>query len=114
MKGTFEPDGPLWEHVNGMSYPTYIASSSIDGKTACRYIWSSPARKTALTFGAREGLRRPNPAINAPSVPATAAEQGCALEQEPAARKTSSSCSGRSAPTHSQPGRSSSTQHPKE
>ena len=34
MKGTFEPDGPLWEHVNGMSYPTYIASSSIDGKTA--------------------------------------------------------------------------------
>ena len=32
MKRTFEPDGPLWEHVNGMSYPTYITSSSIDGK----------------------------------------------------------------------------------
>jgi hypothetical protein len=26
MKRTFEPDGPLWEHVNGMSYPTYICA----------------------------------------------------------------------------------------
>ena len=26
MKSTFEPDGPLWEHVNGMSYPTYICA----------------------------------------------------------------------------------------
>jgi hypothetical protein len=26
MKGTFEPDGPLWEHVNGMSSPTYTCA----------------------------------------------------------------------------------------
>ena len=26
MKGSFEPDGPLLEHVNGMSYPTYTCA----------------------------------------------------------------------------------------
>src|SRR6266566_2584429 len=26
MKGTVEHDGPLWEHVNRMSYPTYTCA----------------------------------------------------------------------------------------
>jgi hypothetical protein len=42
----------------------------------------------------------------------TAIKSGCALKQEPVLWE--SSCRGRSAPTHSQPGRSSSTQHPRE
>ena len=45
MKGTFEPDGPLWEHVNGMSYPTYIASSSIDGKDGMAGIFGHSRRE---------------------------------------------------------------------
>ena len=47
-----------------------------------------------------------NLAINAPSVPATAAERGFALERELAAWTTSISWRGRFAPTHSQSGRS--------
>jgi hypothetical protein len=54
---------------------------------------------------------RPDQVINAPSVTASAAERGCVLEREPAAR----SCSGRSpVRVRSPPDRSSSTQHPRE
>ena len=53
-----------------------FASSSIDGKDGMPVYLIVAGDKTALTFGAREGLRRPNLAINAPSVPATAAERG--------------------------------------
>jgi hypothetical protein len=53
-------------------------------------------------------------AINAASVPATAVDRGCALEQEPAAWNAPSSCSGRSALARSPPGRPSSTQCPME
>src|SRR5882762_5023409 len=64
--------------------------------------------RTMELFGARDRLRRPELAVNAPSVPVTAAEHGCALEQEPAAWKAPSSCRGRSsAPAHSLLGRSS-------
>src|SRR6266481_2928252 len=69
----------------------------------------------SLLFGARDRLRRPDLAINASSEPATAAEKGCALEQEPTAWKAPSSCGGRSSvPERSPPGRSSSIRHPRE
>ncbi len=169
MKGTFEPDGPLWEAFchrgfraddvalyegNWIAQNKAARSCLAAHKSACgrlpasragffdvtsaasaiatstpapiilladrlcaRSVPTASARSWVRTLSRsfRKGRRAPPPnlAINAPSVPATAAERGYALEQEPAAWTTSSSCSGRSAPAHSQPGRSSSTQHPR-
>jgi hypothetical protein len=52
--------------------------------------------------------------FSATSVPAIRAEWVCSREQYLAAWQAPSSCEGRSPPTHSQPGRSSSTRHPRE
>jgi hypothetical protein len=42
MNGTFEPDGPLREHVNGISYPTYTCAFCHSGfkadKQACHLL----------------------------------------------------------------------------